>query len=56
MSMSVKFIFGLIFLASGTGTTQAGLVCGQLMSQDKRKIIGISIGSEKSSGKTSGIG
>ena len=35
--------FDYIFLASGTGTTQAGLVCGQLMSGDKRRIVGISI-------------
>ena len=38
-----KIHFDSIFLASGTGTTQAGLVCGQLINQDKRKIIGISI-------------
>lgn len=35
--------FDCIFLASGTGTTQAGLVCGQLLRQDARQIIGISI-------------
>lgn len=35
--------FDYIFFASGTGTTQAGLVCGQLIHNDKRKIIGISI-------------
>ncbi|MCI8599040.1 MAG: pyridoxal-phosphate dependent enzyme [Lachnospiraceae bacterium] len=35
--------FGYIFFASGTGTTQAGLVCGQLIYGDERKIIGISI-------------
>ena len=35
--------FDYIFLASGTGTTQAGLVCGQLLNKDERKIIGISI-------------
>ena len=46
-----KIHFGLIFLASGTGTTQAGLVCGQLMSQDKRKIIGISIARKNPRGK-----
>ena len=34
--------FDYIFHASGTGTTQAGLVCGQLISGDNRKIIGIS--------------
>lgn len=35
--------FDYIFLASGTGTTQAGLICGQLMYGDARKIVGISI-------------
>lgn len=35
--------FDYIFHASGTGTTQAGLVCGQLMHNDLRTIVGISI-------------
>jgi D-cysteine desulfhydrase len=35
--------FDYIFHASGTGTTQAGLVCGQLINRDERKIVGISI-------------
>ena len=35
--------FDYIFLASGTGTTQAGLVCGQLLHADDRQIIGVSI-------------
>ena len=35
--------FDYIFFASGTGTTQAGLVCGQIKYNDDRKIIGISI-------------
>ena len=35
--------FDYIFIASGTGTTHAGLVCGQLLSGDNRKIVGISI-------------
>lgn len=35
--------FDYIFFASGTGTTQAGLVCGQLLAGDERQIIGISI-------------
>lgn len=35
--------FDYIFLASGTGTTQAGLVCGKLMNSDNREIVGISI-------------
>lgn len=35
--------FDYVFLASGTGTTQAGLVCGQLLYDDEREIVGISI-------------
>lgn len=35
--------FDYIFHASGTGTTQAGLVCGQLIERDTRRIVGISI-------------
>ena len=35
--------FDYCFHASGTGTTQAGLVCGQLINRDYRNIIGISI-------------
>lgn len=35
--------FDYVFFASGTGTTQAGLVCGQLMHDDNRNLVGISI-------------
>lgn len=35
--------FDYIFHTSGTGTTQAGLVCGQLIHHDVRNIVGISI-------------
>lgn len=35
--------FDYIFFASGTGTTQAGLVIGKLIHRGKEKIIGISI-------------
>lgn len=34
--------FDYIFHTSGTGTTQAGLVCGKLINGDDRQIIGIS--------------
>lgn len=34
--------FDYIFHTSGTGTTQAGLVCGKILHGDKREIIGIS--------------
>lgn len=34
--------FDYIFHTSGTGTTQAGLICGQLIHNDQKEIIGIS--------------
>lgn len=44
--------FDYIFHASGTGATQAGLVCGKLLSGDnKRKIVGISIAREEERGR-----
>lgn len=43
--------FDYIFLASGTGTTHAGLVCGQLLSGDERKIRGISIARKNPRGR-----
>lgn len=43
--------FGYIFLASGTGTTQAGLVCGQLLYGGEGKIVGISIARKNPYGK-----
>lgn len=43
--------FDEIFFASGTGTTQAGLICGQLLSGDERKIIGISIARKNPRGR-----
>lgn len=43
--------FDYIFLASGTGTTQAGLVCAQLMHKDQRKIVGISIARKNPRGR-----
>lgn len=35
--------FDYIFHASGTGATQAGLVCGQALQKDERRIVGVSI-------------
>lgn len=35
--------FDYIFHASGTGTTQSGLVCGKLLNNSKIKVVGISI-------------
>lgn len=43
--------FDYIFLASGTGTTHAGLVCGQLIHHDTRMIVGISIARRKPRGR-----
>ena len=43
--------FDAIFLASGTGTTQAGLVIGKHMKQANTKIIGISIAREQNYGR-----
>ena len=43
--------FDDIFLASGTGTTQAGLICGKLMNHDKKRITGISIARKNPRGR-----
>lgn len=43
--------FDYIFFASGTGTTHAGLVCGQLLASEKRKIVGISIARKNPKGR-----
>ena len=43
--------FDYIFFASGTGTTHAGLVCGQILAGDDRKIVGISIARKNPRGR-----
>ena len=43
--------YDYIFFASGTGTTHAGLVCGQILNGDDRKIIGISIARKNPRGR-----
>lgn len=43
--------FDYLFLASGTGTTQAGLICGQLMHGENRHIVGISIARKNPRGR-----
>ena len=48
--------FDYLFFASGTGTTHAGLVCGQILSDDDRKIIGISIARKNPRGRDVVIG
>lgn len=47
----INIHFDYVFFASGTGTTQAGLVCGQLLNRDERSIIGISIARKKPRGR-----
>ena len=49
MQMGVKFSY--IFFASGTGTTQAGLICGQIKNHDDRQIVGISIARKNPRGR-----
>lgn len=46
-----KIFFDYIFFASGTGTTHAGLVCGQIKNNDERKIVGISIARKNPRGR-----
>lgn len=43
--------FDYIFFASGTGTTHAGLVCGQIKYKEERKIVGISIARKNPRGR-----
>ncbi len=43
--------FDYIFHASGTGTTQAGLICGSILNRDRKKIIGISIARQNPRGR-----
>lgn len=46
-----RVYFDYIFLTTGTGTTQAGLVCGKLIHGDERKIIGISNARKRTFGR-----
>lgn len=46
-----RVFFDYIFFASGTGTTHSGLVCGLLLSGDKRNIVGISIARKNPRGR-----
>lgn len=39
--------FDYIFLPSGTGATQSGLLCGHFQAEDKKKIVGIMISSRE---------
>lgn len=49
--LELGILFDYIFFASGTGTTQAGLVCGQILNNDERKIVGISIARKNPKGR-----
>lgn len=40
---SLGIQFDYIFHASGTGTTQAGLICGKVIHRDTKRIVGISV-------------
>ena len=42
--------FDLLFLPSGTGATQSGLVCGHLQEKDPARIVGISISRDRERG------
>ena len=43
--------FDYILFASGTGTTHAGLICGQLLAGDENRIVGISIARKNPRGR-----
>lgn len=47
----IGIFFDYIFFASGTGTTHAGLVCGQIKNKDNKKIVGISIARKNPRGR-----
>lgn len=42
--------FDYLFLPSGTGATQSGLVCGHLLEGDEMRIVGISVSRERKRG------
>ncbi len=46
----MKTTIDYIFFASGTGTTHAGLAVGNMMREDHKKIVGISVGPFKEKG------
>lgn len=49
-------VFDYIFHASGTGLTQSGLICGSLLHNDRRNIIGISIARDAEQGSKVVVG
>lgn len=44
---SMGWEFDYVFCPSGTGATQSGLICGHLLAEDKKKIIGVMISSRE---------
>ena len=50
-AQSAAVSFDEIFLPSGTGTTQAGLVCGSLLAGDGCRIVGVSIARRAEAGR-----
>ncbi|MGI6523666.1 MAG: hypothetical protein ACOX2Y_07380 [Christensenellales bacterium] len=51
MKRQTIYFFDYIFFASGTGTTQSGLVCGKIINNSQTKIVGISIARKNPRGK-----
>lgn len=49
-SEELNVAFDSIFLPSGTGATQSGLICGHLLNGDSTKIIGISVSRDRERG------
>lgn len=47
----INMHFDYIFCASGTGATQAGLMCGKIIAGDHRSIVGISIARRNPKGR-----
>lgn len=50
--ISKQGAFDYIFFASGTGTTQAGLICGKIKNEGSETIVGISIARKNPRGRT----
>ncbi|MBQ6119096.1 MAG: pyridoxal-phosphate dependent enzyme [Clostridia bacterium] len=48
---SAVVAFDYLFVPSGTGTTQAGLVCGQLRAEDPCRVVGVSVARSRERGR-----
>lgn len=51
MKKKIKLYLTIFFSASGTGTTQAGLIIGKLIYNNPTRIIGISIARKNPKGR-----